>query len=316
MVARCFEPRCAAWESEVTLDRTAPFPSENGESDIATWLTLCLGQLEAPMSNPLAETFHQLHRQGLLCLANAWDAGSARVIEARGAAAIATTSAGLAWSQGYADGDCLPVSDLLHAVKAICRVVRVPVTIDIESGYSPSAQAVGETVAALIDLGVAGINIEDGDEHPDLLCAKIECLRTVAERLGVALFVNARTDVMLRRLATGDEALEMVLARAARYRESGADGLFVPYLSEPRAITAVVEATRLPLNLMAIPGLPAPTELARLGVRRLSAGSALAECVLGHVDAAAAAFLADGILPICGDALDYARINRLFATRN
>jgi 2-methylisocitrate lyase-like PEP mutase family enzyme len=267
------------------------------------------------MSISLAETFHQLHRQGLLCLANAWDAGSARIIEARGARAIATTSAGLAWSQGYADGDCLPVSQLLHAAEAICRVVRVPVTIDIESGYSSSAAAVGETVAALIDLGVVGINIEDGSESPELLCEKIEHVRTVAERRGVALFVNARTDVLLRRLARGDEAVEMVRARAARYAEAGADGLFVPYLSEPRAITAVVEATKLPLNLMAVPGLPGPAELARLGVRRLSSGAALAESMLGQLDAAAGAFFADTRLPTGEHALGYAEINRLFAVR-
>jgi 2-methylisocitrate lyase-like PEP mutase family enzyme len=267
------------------------------------------------MSNSPAENFHRLHREGLLCLANAWDAGSARVIEARGARAIATTSAGLAWAQGYADGDCLPISSLLHAVQSICRVVRVPVTIDIESGYSSSAQAVGETVAALIDLGVVGINIEDGNDHPDVLCAKIESVRTVAERLGVALFVNARTDVLLRRLAAGDEAVEMVLARAARYGEAGADGLFVPYLREPQAITAVADATKLPLNVMAMPGLPAPEELARLGVRRLSAGAALAEAMLQQLDAAAGAFLAAGTLPAGGGTLGYPQINRLFAER-
>src|SRR5688500_823045 len=203
-------------------------PSGNGEYPIAAWFNLKPGQQEVHMSISTAESFHQLHREGLLSLANAWDAGSARIIEARGALAIATTSAGLAWSQGYADGDCLPITNLLHAVQTICRVVRVPVTIDIESGYSSFAQAVGETVAALIDRRVAGINIEDGSEHPDLLCAKIESVRTVAQHLGVALFVSARTDVMLRRLADGDEAVEMVVARAARYGEAGADGLFVP----------------------------------------------------------------------------------------
>lgn len=267
------------------------------------------------MSNSLAESFHQLHRQGLLCLANAWDAGSARVIEARGARAIATTSAGLAWSQGHSDGDCLPTADLLHAARAICRVVRVPVTIDIESGYSSSPRVVGETVAALIDLGVAGINIEDGNETPDLLCAKIEAVRTAADRRGVALFVNARTDVLLRRLASGDAAIEMVRARAARYADAGANGLFVPYLAEPRAIGAVVEATTLPLNVMAVPGLPPPVELARLGVRRLSSGAALAESMLGRLDADAGAFFADGSLPSGEHALGYTAINRLFAER-
>lgn len=267
------------------------------------------------MTSSPAATFHQLHRQGLLCLPNAWDAGSARVIEARGAHAIATTSAGLAWSQGYADGDILPVSNLLHAVEAICRVVRVPVSVDIESGYSSSPHAVGDTVAALIDRGVVGINIEDGNDHPDALCAKIEHLRTVAERRSVPLFINARTDVLLRRLAEGDAAVERVRARAERYAQAGADGLFVPKLRDPQAIAAVAEATALALNVMAVPGLPPVAALARLGVRRLSAGSAFAECLLEQLHACVGDFVAGGTLPACKGAFEYPQINALFAER-
>jgi len=124
----------------------------------------------------------QLHEGELLILPNAWDAGSARLIESRGAKAIATTSAGLAWSNGYPDGDALPVDRLVAAVRSIARVIGVPLTADIEGGYSDDPAAVSKVVAAILDAGAVGINIEDGSSPPDLLCAKIAAARQSAER--------------------------------------------------------------------------------------------------------------------------------------
>src|SRR4051812_20595100 len=110
-----------------------------------------------------AKTFRQLHSgPGLLLLANCWDAGSGRVLESLGAPALATTSAGVAWSNGYPDGDALPVAQLVASVRAITRVIRVPLTVDIEAGYSSDPAAVADTVAALMDVGAVGINLEDG----------------------------------------------------------------------------------------------------------------------------------------------------------
>ena len=182
--------------------------------------------------NPAAERFHRLHREGLLVLPNAWDAGSARLIESLGAKAIATTSAGVAWSHGYPDGDTLPWPLLRATVADIARAVRVPVSADVEGGYSNDPAAVGETVAAVIEAGAVGINIEDGSGAPELLGAKIEQAKNAGERLGVKLFVNARTDVYLRGLATNERRVEETLARAERYRAAGADGIFVPGLAD------------------------------------------------------------------------------------
>ena len=139
------------------------------------------------MKNPdLATAFHALHRgPELLLLANAWDAGSARLIESLGARAIATTSAGVAWAHGYPDGDALPVPLVLATAAAIARLIRVPLTMDIEAGYSDDPDAVGRLVASLIEAGVVGINLEDGSGSPDLLCAKIARIRRVAADLGV-----------------------------------------------------------------------------------------------------------------------------------
>ena len=245
-----------------------------------------------------------------------WDAGSARLVESFGARAIATTSAGLAWSRGYPDGDALPFELVVAATREIARVIRVPLTIDIEGGYSDDPAAVAEVVAAVIDAGAAGVNIEDGAESPDLLCAKIEATRQIAVRAGVDLFINARTDVHLRGLAVGEAAVEEVLRRAARYRDAGCDGLFVPGLAEAGAIRAVAAAIEpLPLNLMLLPSLPSIDELQALGVRRVSAGAAIAKAAYGHAARLAQDFLAGTWGDMFTTTVDYVATNRLFERR-
>ena len=134
-----------------------------------------------------AAQFHRFHDDGVLLLANGWDAGSARLIESLGAKALATTSAGVAWAQGYADGDRLPAQRLIDVAASIARAIRIPLSVDVEGGYSDDPAQVADTVAALIDIGAVGINLEDGGAGPERLCAKIERVKTAAARLGVAL---------------------------------------------------------------------------------------------------------------------------------
>jgi|SRR5262245_12239432 len=241
-------------------------------------------------------SFRDLHAPGrLLLLANAWDAGSARLIQACGAPAIATTSAGLAWSRGYPDGDRLPRGVLASALAEIARVVSVPLSVDVEGGYSNDPHEVGETVRAVLDAGAVGINLEDGSAPPELLCKKIEAVRKVASAAGVDLFVNARCDVYLRGLVPAESAVAETLERARRYRAAGCDGLFAPGLAASAAIAEVTRALgALPLNLLWLAGLPPLAELRALGVRRLSAGSALAQRAYGAARRAAQRFLADG----------------------
>jgi len=244
----------------------------------------------------------------------AWDAGSARLIESRGAKAIATTSAGLAWARGYPDGDALPIEQPFAAVREIARVVRVPLTIDIEGGYSDDPAAVGRAVAGVIDAGGVGINIEDGAGPPDALCAKISAARESAERAGIDLFINARTDVYLRGLAPKDRAVAEVVRRVERYRAAGCDGLFVPALSDGAAIRAVALAIEpLPLNVMLVPGLPSQGLLRPQGVRRVSAGSAIAQAALGRAGLLTDAFLAGRNEEMFADAADYGATNLLFS---
>jgi len=241
------------------------------------------------------ERFRQLHAPGqLLVLPNAWDAASARLIEACGAAAIATTSAGLAWSRGYADGNHLPPRLLAAAIAEIARVLSVPLTVDAEGGYSADPREVGDTVAAVVDAGAVGVNLEDGNAPPDLLCAKIAAAKSAAARAGIDLFVNARTDVFLRRLVPPERAVAETVERARRYREAGCDGLFVPDALDARVIGDIAEAIEIPLNVMVRPALPPLAELKERGVRRVSAGAAIAGAAYGTAQRAARQLLDEG----------------------
>jgi 2-methylisocitrate lyase-like PEP mutase family enzyme len=235
------------------------------------------------------------------------------VIENLGARAVATTSAGVAWSNGYPDGNALPVERLVATVRAIARVLRVPLSVDIEGGYSDDPATVGETVSALLDAGAVGINVEDGSGPPARLAAKIERAKDAALRKGVDLFVNARTDVYLRGLVPEPLRVEETLARAKQYREAGADGLFVPKVVEPTDIRAIAASAELPLNVLAWPGLPSASNLQVLGVRRLSAGSAIAQFALGRAATAAAAFLGDGSRPPADGGPSFAELNALMS---
>ena len=268
------------------------------------------------MKNPeLATAFHHLHHgDTLLRLANAWDVGSARLIESLGARAIATTSAGVAWTHGYPDGNALPTALVVATSAAIARAVRVPVSVDFEGGYSDDPAAVGAFVAQLIEVGVVGINLEDGAETPELLAAKIAACRKAATAAGVNLFINARTDVYLRGLVPEADRLRETLSRAARYRAAGASGLFAPCITDPVSISELARKAELPLNVLVWQGLPAADELARLGVRRLSAGSSISLGVWGRAAALAKAFLDESRGEVVADgALSYRDMNAITA---
>lgn len=234
--------------------------------------------------------FHALHAAGLLILPNAWDAGSARVIEEAGAKAIATSSAAVAWAHGYPDGEAVPADVLIATIREIARVVKVPVTADIESGYARDAEESAAFVGRVVEAGAVGINIEDGRDPPDLLCAKIARVR----RGNDALWINARIDVYLRNLAEGEAAYDETITRARRYAEAGASSIFVPGAADEALIGRLVRNVGLPLNVLAWPGLPDAAGLESLGVRRLSAGTGVAKASLGRTFELAQDFLRDG----------------------
>ncbi len=261
-----------------------------------------------------AQTFRSLHHQSsVLRLPNAWDAGSARLFESLGATAIATTSAGVAWAQGYADGRVFPVDIAVSVAASIARLIKVPLSVDMENGYSDDPQTVAENVKRVLDIGAVGINIEDGSDAPELLVRKIEAIKNMAARNGLDVFINARTDVYLASLVPEHARVEETLKRGQKYREAGADGLFVAALVDVEQIQAVVAGIDLPINLLARQGLPAAEALAQLGVRRLSAGSTITQTLWGQAEQMARGFLQEGRSEaVTEGSLTYPQIQALF----
>ncbi len=261
-----------------------------------------------------ATTFRKLHQNTTpLRLPNAWDAGSARLFESLGARAVATTSAGVAWALGYGDGRLLAVSELMSLASRMTRVIKVPLSFDIENGYSDEPRVVAGHALRLAELGIAGINIEDGRDEPALLASKIEAIREAATKANVGLFVNARCDVFLAGLVEKSKLLDQTVTRGKLYARAGADGFFVPGIVQADHIEAVASATALPLNAMAWPGLAAAAELGRLGVRRLSAGSAISQVLWGRAEELAREFLETGDSnPLSQAAMPYSRLQTLF----
>lgn len=262
----------------------------------------------------LAETFHSLHKQnGILILPNAWDASSAKVIEDAGAKAIATSSAGVAWALGYPDGDVLPARMLADLTARITDVIRVPLSVDFEGGYTKNPAKIAENLKPIIDAGAVGINIEDGEGTPELLAKKIEKARKAAESAGVNLFINARTDVYLAEIGSPESRVGETIKRAARYHDAGADGVFVPGLSELPAIKAIVREVKMPVNVMAYPGLLPAKELGKLGVKRLSSGTAVPQMIWSRVAELAKNFLASGdSKPLFNNSMAYGKLQKLF----
>ncbi len=265
-------------------------------------------RLHRAYSRPVT-TFRDLHAgPDVLLLANCWDAGTARLTSRAGVRAIATSSAAVAWSHGYPDGDALPIALHLATIRSIARVIELPLSVDAEAGYATDPGAVADTIAAFVDAGAAGINLEDAGAPAELLAHKIAAIKQRVE-----VFVNARTDVYLRGLVPPAERVAEVIARGLRYRDAGADGLFVPGVIEPSEIAAIAAAVDLPLNVLARPKLPAVAALQALGVRRLSAGSALAQSAWARMAMLARDFLADGRSePLAEHAVTHGEINAAF----
>ena len=225
------------------------------------------------------------HGPPILVLPNAWDAASARVIERAGFSAVATTSAGVAFSLGYPDGQRIGRDEMLAAIRRIAAAVRVPVTADIEAGYGEAPESVAEAIRGVLDAGAVGVNLEDSWERDggrvlaDLALQeeRIRAAREAAQAAGVSLVINARTDVFLYGL--GDEA--EAIRRLNAYLRAGADCAFPILVSDPPLIARLVEAIQGPVNIFAGPGAPSIPDLERLGVARVSFGSALSRAALG-----------------------------------
>lgn len=261
-------------------------------------------------SEDLARRFASLHRASdPLLLANVWDAGSAVAVAQAGAAAVATTSAGVAWSLGVPDAADLGADRAAEAAARIVAAVTVPVSVDIEAGYGD----VAATVAGVLKAGAVGVNLEDRDwSTGQLFTPAAQAERIAAARAaagGFPLWINARTDVFM----VGDASVEEALARAAVYAAAGADSLFVPGTVDLDVVRALA-AGPLPVAVMVWPGAPSVAELAAAGAVRISLGSAVAQAAYQVAARSTMELLASGTYTSVADGVDYAAMNRALAT--
>jgi len=265
-----------------------------------------------------ADRLLALHVPGKpLVLPNAWDAGSAKLIVAEGYPAIATTSAGVAFSYGYPDGEAIPRADMIEAVGRIAAAVAVPVTADVEAGYGPSPEHVAATVRDLLAVGVVGGNFEDGGGGPkprmidiEAACARIAAARAAAHAAGVHFVVNARTDALL--LADKATAVDEAIARLAAYRKAGADSLFAPFTADPAVIGKIAKAVPGPLNIILQPTITV-AQMAELGVARISLGGHVSRAALGVVRRAARELRESGTCAFAKDGIPHGELNQLMA---
>jgi 2-methylisocitrate lyase-like PEP mutase family enzyme len=244
------------------------------------------------------KTFSQLHHQGEpLLLGNIWDVNSAKLFEQKGFKAIGTSSAALANTFGYEDGEKLPFACLIGLAKRVVETANIPFTVDFEGGYSRTASGIAENIEKLHDVGVAGVNFEDtipgslqGLQDKVAFQKILSAVSEYIRKRNLGIFLNIRTDGFLLKMPL---ALEETLTRIQAYENSGANGIFVPCITASNDIKQVVSATSLPINVMCMPGLPGFEELKSLGVKRISMGPFLNSYINKKTEQAVDLILAD-----------------------
>lgn len=236
-------------------------------------------------SRDKAVTLAKLHTSGpMLVLPNAWDAGSARIFVEAGFPALATTSAGIAFSLGLADGEIISRDGMLAAVARITARVTVPVTADMEAGFGRAPEAVAETARGVLEAGAVGMNLEDSIDGRLLdFELAVERVRAARGAATVPLVINARTDAFHPGTLPPDRQFAEAVKRGNAYREAGADCVFVPFVGDSATIERIVKAIHAPVNILGAPDAPTLQALETMGVRRVTFGSAPMRATLGLV---------------------------------
>ena len=270
-----------------------------------------------------AATFREMHSgPKILILPNAWDVASARVFEVAGFGAVGTTSAGVAASLGYPDGERVPLDEMLQVVRRIAEGVRIPVTADIEAGYGVTEDGVAETIKSVIQAGAVGVNLEDGTDNQEsplvdlnTHAAKVSAARQAARSADVPIVINARTDVYLLKVGEPGSRLKETVNRANAYLKAGADCIFVPGLGDAETIATLVREIAGPINILAGRNVPVIPELARMGVARVSVGSGVICATLALVRSAAEELLSSGTYTSFTEhSFSYAELNKMLDT--
>lgn len=266
-----------------------------------------------------AEIFRALHHgPNILVLTNAWDVASARVLEQAGFPAIATTSAGIAFSLGYPDKQKISRAEALGAVARIARAVSIPVSADVESGYGDRPEDVAHTAQGVIACGAIGLNLEDANHAAErqlvdlsLQLEKIQAVRETATKAGVPLVLNARTDVYLEQIGSPESRYDETIRRLSAYRDAGADCVFAPGISDAPTIARLTKDLHCPINILAAPTTPSTRELQSLGVARVSIGSGAMRASLGTLRRFAEELKLTGSYKNLDGAIPYSELNEL-----
>ncbi len=263
--------------------------------------------------------FRQLHRgPAPLILPNVWDVVSARIFEEAGFPAIATTSAGIAFSLGYPDGQRISREEMMARIGRIARAVHVPVTADVEWGYGSAPEDAARTTRELIEMGVVGMNLEDAGGRADqplialpLAVEKIQAAREAAVEMQAQIVVNARTDIYLLGGGNPDANYDEAVRRLIAFRDAGADCVFAPGLKDAETIRRLAKEVECPLNILAGPGSPTIPELAELGVARVSVGSGPIRATLGLLRRMGDELRNSGTYSAMDRAIPHAEVNKL-----
>lgn len=236
------------------------------------------------------EHFLGLHHQSApLILANAWNVKSAQIIEKSGYQAIGTSSGAIADSLGYKDGEIIPFSELLYIISRIKTFTTIPLSVDLEGGYTHDLAILNNNIQQLIDIGVVGINIEDA-EGEDIYLRKLTSIKNYLKKTNQQLFINARTDAFLLKLPS---PLETVIRRAELYQDAGANGLFVTAVNDITIVKEIASSITLPLNVVGTPKFSAINDLAEIGVKRISMAAFLYRATYNNLESIAREILAE-----------------------
>ncbi|MDA0239204.1 MAG: isocitrate lyase/phosphoenolpyruvate mutase family protein [Proteobacteria bacterium] len=268
-----------------------------------------------------AEALRKLHHGDRpLILPNAWDAGTAVMVAAAGFSAVATTSAGVAFSMGFPDGQFIGRDGMLRAVDAVAARVALPVTADMEAGYGDSPEDVAETARLTLAAGAVGLNLEDGIDHAQgtmyslaQASDRIAAARAAGDAVGVPLVINGRTDVYFHPGMLDEAKFEEAVTRANAYLEAGADCAFVIAVRDPETVKKLVPAVHGPLNVIAGHAGLNINDLTEIGVRRISLAGNLIGATYGSLRDALEEIRDHGTLDFMQGAMTHPELNTLFS---
>ena len=314
MPNNCFDPT----PNLAVLDLGGPRPERFLRAGVDTVSVRAILKSRASAQQERAFRLRELHYSGRpLVIGNAWDAASARVLELAGFRAIGTTSAGIAFSHGYPDGQRISADLMVAAVAEICRVTSVPVTADMEAGYGNTPEEIERTTMAVIRAGAVGLNLEDGTGDPAkpltdvaLQVEKLRAVKQASAKLDVDLVLNARTDAYLYS-GSAAQQFEETLHRAWSYVSAGADCVFIIGLSDEPTISTFVKELKCPINILLAPGLLTVPELRDLGVARISFGSGPMRAGLTLLQHFASEILSEGFSSTLKDCISHAEMNKI-----